>query len=131
MNGLKFFKKTFDALENQARAEDLVQMQQVSTQLHAALDKYKEWVNNSFDLLWDKRNQYNQFLEDNISHSHLNPEQYKQIKTQFKQLECDINALSDFLKEINPEVTIAYYEKKLSSINEQIHALKRTASCTL
>ncbi len=134
MNELKFFKnfkQTFDALENQASAEDLIQMRQISAQLHAELDKYKEWVSHSFDSLWDKRNQYNQLLADNINYSQLSPEQYKQVTKQFKQLDCDINALSDFLKEINPEVTLTYYEKKLKSINEQIHTLEQTASCTL
>ncbi|WP_058535397.1 hypothetical protein [Legionella saoudiensis] len=134
MNELKFFKnfkQTFDALENQASAEDLIQMRQIRAQLHAELDKYKEWVSHSFDSLWDKRNQYNQLLADNINYSQLSPEQYKQVTKQFKQLDCDINALSDFLKEINPEVTLTSYEKKLKSINEQIHTLEQTASCTL
>lgn len=131
LNFFKDFKKAFESLENQVRTDDLVQMRQISVQLHAELDKYKTLINNSFDLLWDNRNKYNQLLANSINFPSLNPEQYKQITKQFKQLDCDIKALSDFLKQVNPEVTIVDYENKLSSLNEQINALEQARSFTI
>lgn len=134
MGELKFFKEfkqTFEALENQARslvsAEDLVQLRQICAQIHAELEKYQESINNSLDLLRNKRNKYNQLLADSINSPLLNPEQYKQIDKQFKQLDCDIKVLCDFIKQVNSEVTIVHYEERLSSINEQISALEQSA----
>ncbi|CAM4498657.1 MAG: hypothetical protein LEGION0403_FIIPPAGN_01743 [Legionella sp.] len=122
LNFFKDFKKTVESLENQAETEHLVQFRQIIAQLYAELDRYKALINNSFDLLWDKRNKYNQLLADSINSSPLTTEQYKHVNKQFKRLDCDIHALSEFIKQVNPEVTIVNYEKRLSALNEQINA---------
>ncbi|KTD16442.1 hypothetical protein [Legionella jordanis] len=132
MGDLKFFKdfkQKFESLEKQVVvAEDLAQVRQISVQLATELEKYKQAINNCFDSLWDKRNKHNQLLADSMNSQPLEPEQYKQIASQLKQLDCDIKALTDFIKQVNPEVTIAHYEERLNAINEQISSLEQSAS---
>ncbi|CEK11502.1 hypothetical protein [Legionella hackeliae] len=127
MGDLKFFKdfkQKLESLENRVvAAEDLIQVRQIRAKLAIDLEKYKQSITNCFDSLWDKRNTYNQLLAESINSQPLEPNQYKQKANQLKQLDCDIKALTEFINQVNPEVTIANYEERLNSISERISAL--------
>ncbi|KTD06966.1 hypothetical protein [Legionella jamestowniensis] len=128
------FKQKLHVLEQQATSlvnvEDIAHLRQISNQLQSELDKYKQLMMNSFDLLWEKRNQYNQLLADNLNSNPLSSEEYKQVAKKFKQFDCDIEALSKLIKTEKPQETIELYEAKLSTINDRIHELERGLSLT-
>lgn len=124
----KTFKKNLHTLEHQlanfASIDDIEQLRQMSLQLQTYLAEYKKRINKSFDLLWEKRNVYNELLAANINAGALTSEQYQVTEKKLRQLDCDIQALTQLLKEENPAITIEQYELRLEVINQRIRLLQ-------
>jgi hypothetical protein len=105
-------------------ARDAIQQQKIAVvennivSIKESIEEYRLAIKNAYDLLWENQNTHNEItlkLKRSDRHSN-NLDNIKIYNQQLRQLECDINFLSQTLHQENPQSTIADFEKQYDQL---------------